>query len=84
MIVVHDWLKPIEQLDYVVHRHQESGLWGRFPEAALRFLNQLIGEQPWAPRELIQCLNAISVASPTLLQDYCFKRLSEYAHLQRE
>jgi hypothetical protein len=76
---VLDWLKPIEYPDYVIHRLHESGLAGRFPEDALRLLNAVLDDQPWVPRELGQCLDAISLASPGLLQDYRYRRLTEYA-----
>lgn len=76
---VIDWLVTIEHPDYVVHRLHESGLSGRFPDAALRFLSALISDQSWAPRELRQCLDAISQASPLLLQDHRFQRLTEYS-----
>lgn len=76
---VLDWLQPIEHPDYVIHRLHESGLAGRFPEDALRFLNAVLDDQPWVPRELGQCLDAISHASPALLQDHRYRRLTEYA-----
>jgi hypothetical protein len=76
---VLDWLQPIEHPDHVVHRLHESGLAGRFPEDALRLLNAVLDDQPWMPRELGQCLSAISSASPELLQDHRYRRLTEYA-----
>jgi hypothetical protein len=76
---VVDWLRPIEHPDYVVHLLHESGLPGRFPVDALRFLDVVLDDQPWAPRELKQCLNAISHAAPQLTQDPRLQRLSEYA-----
>lgn len=79
LTVVLDWLRPIEHPDYVVHRLHESGLSGRFPDAALCFLNALISDQPWGPRELKQCLDAMSHALPALTQDHRFQRLIEYS-----
>jgi hypothetical protein len=76
---VLDWLRPIEHPDYVVHRLHESGLAERFPEDSLRFLNAVLDDQLWAPRELGKCLVAISQASPVLLQDHRYHRLAEYA-----
>lgn len=76
---VIDWLRPIEHPDYVVHRLHKSALSGRFPDAALCFLNALISDQPWGPREMKQCLDAISQASPTLAQDHRFQRLIAYS-----
>lgn len=80
---VLDWLRPIEHPDFVIHRLQESGLARRFPEDALRLLNAVLDDQPWAPRELSQCLEAISIASPALLQDHRHRRLAEYARRRR-
>lgn len=79
MSAVIGWLSPIEHPHYVVHRLHESGLAERFPEDALRLLDAVIDDQPWAPRELGECLNAISQASPELLQDRRYQRLAEYA-----
>lgn len=76
---VLDWLRPIDHPDYVIRRLHESGLAGRFPEDALRLLNAVLDDQLWAPRELGQCLNAISIASPALIQDHRYRRLVEYA-----
>ena len=76
---VLDWLQPIDHPHYVIHRLHESGLAGRFPEDALRLLNAVLDDQPWVPRELGQCLDAISIASPALLQDHRYRRLIEYA-----
>lgn len=76
---VIDWLSPLEHSDYVVHRLHESGLAKRFPEDALRLLDAIIDDQPWAPRELGECMNAISQASPELLKDGRYQRLVKYA-----
>jgi hypothetical protein len=79
LAVVLDWLQPIEHPHYVVHLLYESGLSGRFPEDALRLLNAVIDDQPWAPHELAQCLTAISQAAPALSQDHRYQRLAEYS-----
>jgi hypothetical protein len=76
---VLDWLQPIEHPFYVVQLLNESGLAGRFPEDALRLLNAVLNDQPWAPRELKQCLDAITKVSPALLQDHRYQRLAEYS-----
>ncbi|MCJ7601790.1 MAG: SIR2 family protein [Desulfobulbaceae bacterium] len=73
------WLQPIEYPHYVVHRLHESGLAERFPEDSLRLLNAILNDQPRAPRELGQCLDAISQAVPALLQDHRYQRLAEYS-----
>jgi hypothetical protein len=76
---VQDWLQPIEHPHYVVHRLHESGLAGRFSEHALRLLNAVLNNQPWAPRELGQCLTAIAEAAPALEQDPRYQRLVQYS-----
>ncbi|GFO57348.1 hypothetical protein GMSM_43550 [Geomonas sp. Red276] len=76
---VLDWLQPIEHPHYIVHLLHQSGLAERFPEEALRLLNAVLNDQPWAPRELRQCLQAISQASPALLQDPRYLRLTDYS-----
>jgi hypothetical protein len=76
---VFDWLQPVEHSDFVVHLLHESGLTGKFPEAALRLLDAIIDDESWPPHELSQCLTAISEAAPILLQDRHFQRLVQYA-----
>jgi hypothetical protein len=56
---VVDWLRPVEHPHNVVHQLHASGLCARFPEAALRLLDAILTDQPWAPGELVQCLEAI-------------------------
>jgi hypothetical protein len=75
---VLDWLQPIQYPHYVVHLLYESGLAGRFPEDSLCLLNAILNDQPWVPRDLGQCLDAISQASPALLHDHRYQRLVEY------
>jgi SIR2-like domain len=79
LAVIADWLRPIESPHYVVHQLRESGLSARFPEASLRFLDAILADQPWAPRELRPCLDAIAEASPALRNDHRYQRLLEYA-----
>jgi hypothetical protein len=79
LAAVLDWLQPIEHPHFVIRLLHKSGLSGRFPEDALRLLNAVIDDQPWAPRELGQCLTAISQAAPALFQDRHYQRLAEYS-----
>ena len=76
---VQDWLRPIEHPHYVVNRLHESGLTERFPEFALRLLNSILDDQPWAPRELGQCLTNIEKVAPVLRRDSRYQRLVEYS-----
>jgi hypothetical protein len=75
--IIH-WLRPIEHPSHIVHLLHESGLGAKFPHDALRFLNAVLDDQPWAPRELKQCLDAISGAVPEIVDSPQFKSLSEY------
>ena len=79
MAAVQDWLQPIEHPSYVVHLLHESDLCRRFPADALLLLNAVIDDQPWAPRELSQCLDDIMQAARVLEQDARYKRLREYS-----
>lgn len=72
------WLKPIEHPYYLVHLLQESGLAGMFPREALSFLNAVLDEQPFAPQDIKQCLDAISTTAPKLAEDARFVRLTDY------
>jgi hypothetical protein len=78
LAAVADWLRPIEHPHHVVHQLHTSGLCPRFPDAALRLLDAILIDQPWAPRELGQCLEAIGQAAPALRKDRRFKRIAEY------
>ncbi len=75
---VIDWLRPIEHPNYIVRRLYKSELPKQFPAYALRLLDVIINDQPWPPRELKECLDAIKKADPTLRENARFKRLSEY------
>jgi len=79
LTAVVDWVRPIEYPHYVVHQLQESGLCAQFPEPALRLLDAILTDQPWAPQELGQCLDAIAQRNPKLRQDHRYQRLVEYA-----
>ncbi|MCK1283623.1 SIR2 family protein [Bradyrhizobium sp. 44] len=78
LAAVADWLRPTEHPHHAVHQLHESGLCVRFPEASLRLLNAILGDQFWAPRELQDCLEAIAQAKPTLREDHRYQRLAEY------
>ena len=78
LAAVVDWLLPVEHPHYIVDRLHESGLCARFPDVALRLLNAILDDQPWAPEELGQCLEAIAQAAPALRQDPRHQRLVEF------
>lgn len=79
LVAVADWLRPIEHPHYVVHLLHESGLCARFPEFSLRLLDAILSDQPWAPQEVGQCLEAIAQPLPNLRQDHRYQRLADYA-----
>jgi hypothetical protein len=76
---IHDWLRPVEHPDYVVHRLKESGHCSRFPESALRLLSLIIDRQPWVPRDLGSCLASIVEVKPSLASDAHYQRLLVYS-----
>lgn len=77
--IMVDWIRPIEHPHYVVHLLYESELSERFPLDALRLLDAVLDKQPFLPRELHLCLEAISNTAPQLAHDPRFQRLSEYS-----
>lgn len=76
---VKDWLKPIENLHYVIHPLKESGLCTRFPAESLSLLDILVQHQRWIPKELQTCLAEIASASIGLKDTKAFRRISEYS-----
>jgi hypothetical protein len=71
--------KPLDYPEDLVYKLHESGLCGRFPEAALDLLSRVVGDQAqWPPSELGACLEAIQAAAPNLEADQRFDRLKTY------
>lgn len=79
LATIADWLIPLEHPHYVIHRLHEAGLSAQFPEAALRLLDIILTDQPWAHHEIRQCLEAIHQAAPILIKDPRYQRLVDYA-----
>ncbi len=77
LAVIHDWLQPLEHPENVVRRLAESDLCGRFPSTALQLLSAIIDNQPWVPRDLGKCLDAIAQAAQSLTRDPSFRNLRE-------
>jgi hypothetical protein len=75
---VRNWLKPLEHPHFVVHTLFATGYCERFPAESLEFLSLLIHEQPWAPRELGQCLDMIAAASPESIPQPAFQALKAH------
>lgn len=79
LTAVLDWLRPIEDQNYIIRCLRESGLCDRFPRHALRLLVAVVSDQPWGAPELGQCLDLIVRADASLAQDPGYQRLREYA-----
>lgn len=76
---VVEWLSPMEHPDYVVDVLHQANHCSRFPDAALRLLDAILGNQSRVPGKLGQCLDAIVQAESGLSQDLRFQRLTVYA-----
>ncbi|WP_158755496.1 anti-phage defense-associated sirtuin Dsr1 [Dyella sp. S184] len=73
------WLIALDHPDYVVTRLSQQGLCGKFPKAALTFMDKLIsGTNQWLPTELEECLESVRHADAVLSDDKAYKRLAEY------
>lgn len=79
MGLLGEWLSEIEHPHYTVHLFHSANLAARFPNEALTFLDRIINDQNWPPRELGATLVQISTASPELAEDNRFRRLRDYA-----
>ena len=79
LATVRDWLQPVEHPHYLVHLLHASGLCSQHPQDALTLLDAIIADQPWAPRELRECLNDIVEAWPDAHRDNRYQRLMDYA-----
>ncbi len=77
--LIHDWLRPLEYPHHVVHRLQERDFCTRFPDAALRLLDDVISDQPWSLHKLGQCLTDILQARPEIKNDRRYQKLKGYA-----
>lgn len=79
LTMLHAWLVPLEDPDYLVHQLHEASLAQQFPEEVMEFLNLVIGDQTqWPPNKLRDCLEAIRSAAPALTTDDRYERLSTY------
>ena len=76
---VRRWLQGLAYPDRVVRRLHEVKLHERFPEATLRFLDAIVGDNShWPPRDLEECLRAIREKIPEIEADRRFRRLVDY------
>lgn len=83
LTAVQDWLHPLEHPGHIVHLLDGSGLCSRFPAEALRLLHAVIGDQPYAPKELGKCLSQIAQAMPILEEDPGFLALQVFFRQRR-
>jgi hypothetical protein len=81
--MVEPWLQPIKHPDHAVSQLCKSGLCKQFPNDALKLLNRIIDDQPWAPNELRQCLDEIVQAEPKLETDARYRKLLTYSRKRR-
>ncbi|WP_419739558.1 anti-phage defense-associated sirtuin Dsr1 [Ruegeria sp.] len=85
MNIFRDWLRPIDDLHYVVHLLGESGLCTDFPGKALDFLGRIIpGQLPYPPEELRACLENIRTARSDLEADQQYQRLDTLLRQQNQ
>jgi len=77
---VHNWLIPINNPYYVIHRLLESGLCTRFPTEAALLLGYIIAgeKRQWLSKEFATCLDDIIQAAPNLEHDVQYSRLRDY------
>ena len=80
---IKHWLQPLDYPDSIVDRLHEAKLSALYPEEALRLLDAIIDEQPFAPKELENCLQSISQARPDLQQRPEYIRLEDYYRKNR-
>jgi len=74
------WLRPVEHSDHFIRDLHESGLFTRFPEAALELLALVVSEQAmWLPAELRHCLNGVVEGRPNLVRDHRYMHLDALA-----
>jgi len=78
------WLQPLAHPDYLVSKLHEAGICCQFPEAALDFMDLVIGDQTqWPPTDLGACLAEILTAAPSMENDPRYQRLMAYLRQHR-
>lgn len=71
------WLVPVPYPSYLVHLMRQTDLCTQFPEVSLNWLYRLGNDQLGPLSDLRACLQAISQASPNLLQDHRYQELDQ-------
>lgn len=77
------WLHPIDYPGYQFVLLDKNDLCNKFPEASLRFLNQVIGDHLIDIKSLDSCLSKISISEPNLKADIHFKRLLNLVEMNK-
>ena len=78
LYLVRHWLTPVAFPYGLIHQLRETTLCEGFPEAALQFLDKVVGENTqWLPKDVVSCLQAISGAMPELCRSPAFGRLKD-------
>ena len=75
--LLRPWLKPSKYPDNLIQELLRVNICLKFPEAALIYLNCIVGENPfWIRSHLQECLNVIQTTNPKLTFDENFQNLS--------
>jgi hypothetical protein len=73
------WLRPLDHPNFIVKRLHDAKLCERFPEDSLEFLEAVVDDKPQLPpRNLKDCLEAISTSLPAVEDREGFQRLRDY------
>jgi len=76
---LRDWLEPVEYTGSVLQLLNKEGLAKCYPDAALGFLDCIVGGNThFSPGELRACLDDIKAAKAALALDDRFRRLFDY------
>jgi hypothetical protein len=76
---VKSWLSVIERPDYSILLLERSNLCENFPSDSLQFLSLIVNDQPYVPRQLVDCLKKIKASSSSLADTPEYTRLFEYS-----
>jgi hypothetical protein len=76
--VLRHWLQPVDYPGHIFSMLIEQGLAQNFPDDTLAFLDAVVGDTvAWPPGYLIECLDIIRTADPSLEGDGRYRRLFE-------
>ncbi|MDF7630744.1 SIR2 family protein [Erwiniaceae bacterium L1_55_4] len=80
LLDVKDWLIPIDQFHFVVHKLLESGIFRRFPAESVQLLSSIIAvdKRQWVSGDLGTCLDGIAEVEPNLERDVQYMSLRDF------